>query len=160
MDKVFLLLGSNLGDRKLVLKEASALITQQVGLITQTSSCYETAPWGVLEQPVFLNQVLAVETMLTPEKVLTAILAIEKALGRVRFERWGARTIDIDILYYNNMVVQQNQLTIPHPSMHQRRFTLVPLHEIAPDFIHPILHKSNHQLLSECTDTGSVILIS
>jgi 2-amino-4-hydroxy-6-hydroxymethyldihydropteridine diphosphokinase len=153
---VFLLLGSNLGERSQILRSAVALIAERVGVIQSVSSVYETAPWGILEQPAFLNQALSVSTMLMPEEVLRIILDIEHELGRVRYERWGARVIDIDMLYYSDWALDSARLTVPHPRLHERRFVLVPLHEIAPDFIHPLFLKTTKQLLDECQDPGDV----
>ena len=159
-ETVYLLLGSNLGDRLQVMRAASELIDMQIGNIVSSSSVYETAPWGVLDQPSFLNQVLEVETEMAPEEVLRIILEIEHELGRVRYERWGARVIDIDILYFDHLILDTARLTIPHPRLHERRFTLAPLAEIAPDFIHPVLNKSSEQLMAECTDISEVSLFS
>ncbi|SEJ55446.1 2-amino-4-hydroxy-6-hydroxymethyldihydropteridinediphosphokinase [Dyadobacter koreensis] len=157
---VFLLLGSNLGERLQILQSAAGLIEERVGAIRTASSIYETAPWGVLDQPVFLNQILEVQTELMPEEVLRIILEIEHELGRIRYERWGARVIDIDMLYFNDLVLDSARLTLPHPRLHERRFTLVPLTEIAPDFLHPLLQKTSRELLDNCTDPGAVIKIS
>jgi len=157
---VYLLLGSNLGDRLQIMRAARKLIGMEIGHIVSASSIYETAPWGVLDQPSFLNQVLEVATEMTPEEVLRIILDIEHELGRIRYERWGARVIDIDILYFESLVVDTARLTIPHPRLHERRFTLAPLSEVAPNFIHPILNKNSEQLLAECIDTSEVKLLS
>ncbi len=153
-------MGSNLGDRLVILSEAKTIIEQRLGTITQQSRYYETSPWGVLDQPVFVNQVIALATNLSPEKVLAIILEIETTLGRIRKERWGARTIDIDILYYSNWIVNEPNLVIPHPNMHERMFTLAPLHELIPDFLHPIFLKTTSELMTNCSDTGVVIPIS
>lgn len=134
------------------------LITKRIGLVKQASDLYETAPWGGIEQPAFLNQVLEVETECEPEEVLRLILDIEHELGRVRYEHWGARHIDIDLLYYGSVHRATARLTLPHPRLHERRFTLVPLAQIAPDFIHPLLHKTNAELLEACTDQEEVNL--
>jgi len=152
MPRLYLLLGGNLGDRILYLQQARASIAAQVGPITCNSKLYETAAWGKTDQPPFLNQVLEVQTALTPEQVLQSINAIEQELGRVRQEHWGSRVIDIDILFYDNLVLQTQRLTIPHPQLHLRRFTLMPLAEIAPDLVHPVLGKSIKELLEECED--------
>lgn len=154
---LYLLLGANLGDRVTTLRRAVDLIGERVGLVVQASGLYETAPWGVTDQPAFLNQVLAVDTGLTPQAVLTQTQAIEEQLGRVRHEKWGARVIDVDILYYDDLVIQSATLTIPHPFLHERRFTLVPLAEIAPEFLHPVLQKTTHDLLATCTDDSDVV---
>ena len=151
-----ILLGANLGDRSLTLQRAIDLIAERIGPVVRQSGLYETAPWGITDQPAYLNQVLVVETNLEPEAVLARTQAIEQELGRVRLEKWGARVIDIDILYYDQLILQTDTLTIPHPYLHQRRFTLVPLAEIAPDFVHPALQKTTMTLLAECEDTSEV----
>ncbi|WP_347156494.1 2-amino-4-hydroxy-6-hydroxymethyldihydropteridine diphosphokinase [Pontibacter chitinilyticus] len=156
MPKLYLLLGGNLGDRTLYLQQARTSITDRVGPITQTSKLYETAAWGKTDQPAFLNQVLEVETGLSPEQVLQRINVIEQELGRIRQEHWGARVIDIDILFYDDLVLQTQRLTIPHPQLHLRRFTLMPLAEIAPNLDHPVLKRSIKQLLEDCADTLEV----
>ena len=159
-ETVYLLLGSNLGDRLQVIDAAKDLIKHQIGEIASSSSVYETAPWGVVEQPAFLNQIIIVKTGKAPEEVLRIILDIEHELGRVRYERWGARVIDIDILYFDDLILDTARLTIPHPRLHERRFTLAPLAEIAPNFIHPVLNKSSEQLMAECTDISKVNFFS
>lgn len=152
MPKLYLLLGGNLGDRTLYLQQARESIAAQVGRISQSSSLYETAAWGKTDQPSFLNQVLEVETILSPEDVLQTINQIEHDLGRIRVEHWGARVIDIDILFYDDLVQQTQRLTIPHPQLHLRRFTLLPLHDISPELIHPVLKQSINELLEACPD--------
>lgn len=156
----FLLLGANLGDRAVTLAQAVVRIEQRVGRVVSQSNLYETAAWGATDQPAFLNQVLAVETTLEPEAVLTQTQAIEYELGRVRHEHWGARTIDVDLLYYDQLIWQSPTLTLPHPFLHQRRFALVPLADIAPDFIHPIHQKTTLDLLADCDDTGAVTIFN
>ena len=133
------------------------MIEQQVGSITALSALYETAPWGVKEQPAFLNQVAEVQTDLAPEEVLRHVLEIEQRLGRVRYERWGARHLDIDILYFDSLAMDTARLTIPHPRLHERRFTLVPLAELLPDYVHPVLGQTTLELLTACPDEGEVI---
>ena len=156
MPKLYLLLGGNLGKRTLYLQQARESIATQVGTIEKESALYETAAWGKTDQPSFLNQVLQVETILSPEQVLQTINQIEQDLGRERLEHWGARVIDIDILFYDDLVQQTQRLTIPHPQLHLRRFTLLPLHEIAADLVHPVLHQTIAQLLEICPDTLEV----
>ena len=149
---IYLLLGSNLGDRKSNLRKARNEIAIRAGKIIGKSALYETAPWGVTEQPQFLNQVVQLESTLPPRYLLEELLQIETFLGRERIQKWESRIIDIDILLYDHEVVNSHQLTIPHPHLHERRFTLLPLSEIAPDFIHPILQKSITELLKGCPD--------
>lgn len=153
---VLLLLGGNLGDRQAILQQARTLIEQRIAPIVKTSKLYETAPWGVTDQPAFLNQVVQLNTVWHPIDILERILKIEKELGRERRERWGARVIDIDILYYDQLIMQMTHLVIPHPRLHERRFTLVPLAEIAPDFVHSKYQKTNEELLQQCTDNSDV----
>ena len=153
---IYLLLGSNLGDRVQLMQTAATHIEQRIGNVLRASSLYETAPWGGIAQPAFLNQVLEVRTALAPEEVLRIILEIEHESGRVRYERWGARHLDIDILYFGQVSMDTPRLTVPHPRLHERRFTLVPLVEIAPDFMHPVLEKTNVELLEVCRDNEEV----
>ncbi|MES2734569.1 MAG: 2-amino-4-hydroxy-6-hydroxymethyldihydropteridine diphosphokinase [Bacteroidota bacterium] len=155
----YLLLGSNLGDRKQVLTLATEHLQNRVGSLVIQSSIYETAPWGVTNQPSFLNQVIGLETSLEAKELLQNTQQIEQLLGRERKEKWGARVIDIDILYYGHQQILLEGLTIPHPFLQERRFTLVPLAEIAPNFVHPRLHLTNQALLEQCTDDGVVHLI-
>jgi 2-amino-4-hydroxy-6-hydroxymethyldihydropteridine diphosphokinase len=150
--KVILLLGSNLGNRKGTLKKASGLIQKRIGAVLLQSSYYESEPWGKTDQPDFLNQALVVETKLSPQATLTAALSIERELGRIRSEKWGSRTIDVDVLYVEDQIINSDSLIVPHPGIAQRRFVLEPLAEIVPHFIHPILNKNQKQLLDECKD--------
>ncbi|ELR68100.1 2-amino-4-hydroxy-6-hydroxymethyldihydropteridine pyrophosphokinase [Fulvivirga imtechensis AK7] len=136
----------------MILEKARAKISHRLGIIIKKSALYETAAWGKTDQPSFYNQVIEVKSAITPVDMLAAINIIEEELGRVRREKWGERVIDIDILYYSNRVISLEKLNIPHPGIQDRRFTLVPLVEIAPDFLHPFLKKTNQQLLNECTD--------
>ncbi|MBK0402340.1 2-amino-4-hydroxy-6-hydroxymethyldihydropteridine diphosphokinase [Adhaeribacter sp. BT258] len=153
MNNAFLLLGSNLGDRLSFLNLAITSLQKTAGEIKNLSSVYETAAWGNTEQQAFLNQVLELETSLLPEQLLAQIHHIEKAAGRVRTEHWGPRELDIDILFFGKLLVNMPNLAVPHPQLHLRRFTLLPLAEIAPDLVHPTLHKSVSELLQICPDT-------
>jgi 2-amino-4-hydroxy-6-hydroxymethyldihydropteridine diphosphokinase len=152
MIDVFLLLGSNLGNRKLLLNEAIERIEAAVGPVLQASSVYETQSWGKTEAPDYLNQVLLLQTDLKAREVLGKILAIELLMGRRREEKWGSRTIDIDILFYGDAIIDEPDLKVPHPEMHKRRFTLAPLAELAPEFEHPGIKKNILQLKNELID--------
>lgn len=156
MHIVYLILGSNLGDRNAILNKAIALISDKVGEVILKSKIYETAPWGGVEQPAYLNQVLMLKTTLNPEKTLKHVLEIEKDLGRVRVVKWGARSLDIDILFYDDMIINTDDLKIPHPFIHLRKFVLVPLVEIAPNFIHPLFSVSVEDLLKKLVDHSDV----
>ncbi|MEZ0540734.1 2-amino-4-hydroxy-6-hydroxymethyldihydropteridine diphosphokinase [Fibrella arboris] len=158
--RVYLLLGANLGDRLHTFEQARIRIANQIGPTVLQSSLYETAAWGVTNQPTYLNQVLVVATYLEPAAVLTYTLAIEESLGRRRTEKWGARVIDIDLLFYDDLIVDTPTLTLPHPLLHERRFTLVPLAELAPAFVHPVLHQTIQTLLAHCSDESEVIKFS
>lgn len=153
---IYLLLGSNLGDTKSNLALAQELIEKKIGKIINCSSLYQTAAWGITDQPDFLNQVLQIQTTQRPTTLLKNILSIEKQMGRIRDQKWGARLIDIDILYYQNKVIHTENLIIPHPFIQERLFTLLPLAEIAPNFQHPVLNKINQALMQDCTDTSAV----
>jgi 2-amino-4-hydroxy-6-hydroxymethyldihydropteridine diphosphokinase len=152
MNKAYLLTGGNEGDRFLHMKQARANIEHICGQLLMVSSLYETAAWGKTDQSDFLNQILLVETNFGPEALLNAILSIEERGGRKRTVKNAPRTIDIDILFYNNLVLEKPGLSIPHPRIADRRFVLEPLDEISPDFKHPVLKKTIHQLLLECKD--------
>ena len=156
--KIYLLLGTNLGERLQYLQDALILIAEKVGVVGRKSSIYETAAWGKTDQPGFLNLAVEVETLLTPIELLHVVLEIEKLLGRIRHEKWGARVIDIDIILYDDQIVDlKDQLQIPHPEMQYRRFVMQPLSEIAEDVLHPILKKSMKAILSDLTDSLDVV---
>ncbi|MFA5245132.1 MAG: 2-amino-4-hydroxy-6-hydroxymethyldihydropteridine diphosphokinase [Pedobacter sp.] len=152
MYTTFLLLGSNLGDSRQYLADAIFMIGEKIGKVEKLSSLYQTASWGKHDQPDFLNQAVKLSTDLSPQNLLTAILEIEKMLGRHRKEKWGSRTIDIDILLYEDIIIDETDLKIPHPLLPERRFALMPLKEIAPDLIHAVSGKTIKQLLLELTD--------
>jgi 2-amino-4-hydroxy-6-hydroxymethyldihydropteridine diphosphokinase len=153
--KVVLILGGNLGDREELINKAVKFISEKNRLMAK-SAIYETQAWGNVAHGNFLNQVIQLETSLSPEKLLERIWQIEEKLGRNRTETWGDRTMDIDILYYGDEVIDTPELAIPHRFIQERRFVLVPLAEILPDMIHPTLGKSNRLLLKECQDPGEV----
>jgi 2-amino-4-hydroxy-6-hydroxymethyldihydropteridine diphosphokinase len=157
MNKVFLGIGTNMGDRSANLKEAVAQIDEVLGRVIKTSSVYETEPWGFEAKEQFYNMVVEAETMQSPSRILGAILMIEAQLGRLRTEkRYSSRNIDIDILFFNDMVMNEEALTIPHPHLHNRKFVLVPLCEIAPAFIHPVMKMSVAELLNSCNDRSRI----
>jgi 2-amino-4-hydroxy-6-hydroxymethyldihydropteridine diphosphokinase len=157
---IYLLLGSNLGDRRNVLVKARELVDEIVGEVVQSSKIYETEAWGITSQPSFFNQVIEIRSTLSPDELLATLHQIENKLGRVRREKWGERTLDIDILYYGDLILNEEQLVIPHPEIPTRRFTLVPLVEIAAEFLNPSLSKSNNQLLAECNDNLKVTALT
>jgi 2-amino-4-hydroxy-6-hydroxymethyldihydropteridine diphosphokinase len=152
MNKAYLSLGSNEGDRLQWLKRAMELITANCGSIVARSSVYEAAAWGITEQPDFLNMAICVQTSKTPLELLLSIHEIEATLGRQRDVKWGQRTLDIDILLFNHEIIDMPELQVPHPYLHERRFTLLPLDEIAEDYMHPVLNKRIAELLEECPD--------
>ncbi len=152
MVRAFLLLGSNKGNRPDYLEKARQLLAARCGKLFALSALYETSAWGNAEQPAFLNQVAGLETKLDPHHLLNTILDIESSLGRVRTKKWASRTLDIDILFYGEHIIHSGDLTVPHPAIAERRFTLVPMAEIAPEFQHPVLKKNMTQLLEECAD--------
>jgi 2-amino-4-hydroxy-6-hydroxymethyldihydropteridine diphosphokinase len=152
MHNVFLLLGSNLGNRQLFLEQAIVHIEAEAGQALKMSSVYESPSWGKTDAPAYLNQVIYLQTSLNPRALLKTVLTIEQVLGREREEKWGPRTIDIDILFYDELIINENDLKVPHPELHKRGFTMVPLAEIAPDLIHPVLNKNILQIKSELND--------
>ena len=156
MNIVFLQLGSNLGDRKLLLQDAIVAIEERLGELVKKSKVYESMPWRVEGQENYLNQILKVKTELQAEDVLSIILDIEKNLGRLRLEKWGERLIDIDIIFYNDSIIETGELCVPHKHMHERMFVLTPLHNIAPEMVHPKYNKTVDELLKICTDTELV----
>ncbi len=156
MNNIFLQLGSNLDERKVYLEKASGIISNEIGNILQKSRIYESTPWAVENQNNYLNQVIKIESTFTANEVLSSVLTIEEKMGRVRNERWGERIIDIDILFYNEEIIEKEGLFIPHIHIQKRRFVLVPLNDVAPDFIHPKYNKTISVLLKECNDNEKV----
>jgi 2-amino-4-hydroxy-6-hydroxymethyldihydropteridine diphosphokinase len=152
MNDVYLLLGSNLGDRQLFLQKAIQYIENEIAPVVKASSVYETQSWGKTDAPDYLNQVILVQTNISPQVILKKILDIEIILGRRREEKWGSRTIDIDILFYGDAIISEPELEIPHPELHKRRFTLEPLSEIAPYFVHTNYKKTILTLKNELGD--------
>jgi 2-amino-4-hydroxy-6-hydroxymethyldihydropteridine diphosphokinase len=158
MNKVFLGIGTNLGNRKVNLRKAIEMIGEHIGGVINFSSVYETAPWGFDSENDFLNMVVCVETNHSPAELLKKIVAIESMLGRERNQdRYSSRVIDIDILFFNDLVINENGLKIPHPLIHERKFVLGPLNELAPELIHPVKGKSIRVLLEECRDRSKII---
>jgi 2-amino-4-hydroxy-6-hydroxymethyldihydropteridine diphosphokinase len=162
METAFLLLGGNIGDREKVIYTAISLIKRNVGTVDQASSLYETEPWGMLNAQYFLNIVLKITTQLTAFEVLDELLHIETQLGRrpnPGVTAYESRPIDIDILFYGSSVIQTSQLTIPHPHIQSRKFVLVPLCEIAADFLHPVIQKPIITILNECQDNLETVVL-
>ncbi len=158
MMQAVLLLGTNLNDRLQNLSLARKNIIERIGLIDSESETYRTAPWGNTKQDDFLNKIIVVRTVLSPRKLLRELLDIEKEMGRVRTVKWAPRLIDLDILYYGDQVIKEPGLTIPHPFIQDRRFALIPLAEVLPDFKHPLLHLTNAELLAKTSDNSEVFL--
>lgn len=154
--RAYILLGSNQGQREMYLQQARTAIAHQCGTVLNTSSVYETAAWGKTDQASFLNQVILVATRLAPEELMQTLLRIEEELGRKRMEKMGPRTIDLDILFYDQLVCHTPGLTLPHPLLQERRFVLTPLAEIAPAKMHPVYRKTVRTLLRQCTDSLEV----
>ena len=152
MSDCFLLLGTNQGDKIQNLETAARMISDQTGEILTQSSIYVTAAWGIEDQEEFLNQVLKIESTLSVEEMMDTCLSIEKDMGRVREVKWGSRLIDIDILYFDDLVFESENVNVPHPAIQDRRFTLVPLVEIAAQFMHPKMQQTQKELLEKCSD--------
>ncbi len=162
-NKVFLLLGSNRGERMDLIAQARQFIVEHAGPILLSSSLYESEPWGFKDDISFINQVLEISTILSAEELLKVVLEIETCLGRIRFPdpalRYTSRSIDIDILFFGDQIIFTESLMVPHPRLHERRFTLEPMNEIAPDMMHPILKKTVGELLAGCTDHSRVTIL-
>ena len=156
MNNAYLLIGGNLGDRLANLQNAIQQIETHGGKIISCSSIYETAAWGFTDQPPFFNQALHIQTSLSATELMQQLLAIELSLGRERLIPLGPRSIDIDIIYFNNEIIHNDVVVIPHPRMEQRNFVLIPLNEIAPNYLHPILNIPTSTLIKQCKDESHV----
>ena len=162
METCYVLFGSNMGDREEIFDQSCLLINYRCGHVVQVSSAYESEPWGFEADRWFLNRVIVVETDLAPEEMLRQLLDIEAQLGRVRHPDavgYSSRTADLDILYFGDRVIHSPTLTVPHPRLHLRRFALVPMCEIAPEMVHPVLHQTQSELLRLCPDQGQIRML-
>jgi 2-amino-4-hydroxy-6-hydroxymethyldihydropteridine pyrophosphokinase len=159
--KIYILFGSNIGNKKQYILDAQNLVKQNIGEIIAESSLYESEAWGFACDDSFLNKIIVVESNLNAFEILDITQKIELQLGRVRetTNSYQSRTIDIDILFYDNKILETENLTIPHPQIQNRKFTLIPLAEIASDFVHPKLQKTILELLKKCNDNGCVTII-
>lgn len=155
---VFIGLGTNIGNRTENLSTAIRLIKSNLGEIKEASPIYKTAAWGITNQPDFYNQVIQLSTTQYPFEVIETLLSIENKMGRVREKKWHERLIDLDILFYESIILTSENLKIPHPFINERVFVLKPLHDLYPNFIHPIFKKEVSQLLNECNDTTQIAL--
>jgi 2-amino-4-hydroxy-6-hydroxymethyldihydropteridine diphosphokinase len=154
--RVYLSTGSNQGESLINLKNAIELIDKQIGKVYLTSSIFKTAAWGKTDQPDFLNQCLLIHSIFTPKMILSKLNSIEKQLGRIRIEKWGPRIIDIDIIFYDQLILQSQNLNIPHPEVQNRMFVLKPLSEIAGNYMHPVLRKKIKHLIEDTEDSLDV----
>ncbi|HUZ61599.1 MAG TPA: 2-amino-4-hydroxy-6-hydroxymethyldihydropteridine diphosphokinase [Hanamia sp.] len=157
MNTAFLITGGNIGNRNQNLQTAASLIEEQIGPIIKSSKIYETDAWGITDQPTFYNQVLIIESKYSAREVMRKILKIEEKMGRIRSIKNAARIIDIDILFFNDEIINEPNLIIPHTEIGNRRFVLIPLNELAPEMVHPLFKKSIHELLSTTKDELNAI---
>ncbi|MFB0945244.1 MAG: 2-amino-4-hydroxy-6-hydroxymethyldihydropteridine diphosphokinase [Spirosomataceae bacterium] len=155
---IYLGLGTNVGERSENLLKAISLISGNIGEVTKTSPVYKTSAWGVTDQPDFYNQVIEVSTEKLPWNVLDALLAIEHQMGRVRIQKWHERLIDIDILFFESIILSSENLIIPHPFIKERMFVLKPLANVSSGFVHPVYKKTIQQLITECHDDTTINL--
>ena len=157
----YILLGSNMGDKLTLLNNAIEIIGSRCGKVIKKSSLYESEPWGFDAEQNFINQAICVETELSAHELLRELLSIEIELGRDRsrhYETYVSRPIDLDVIYYGDMINDDEDLILPHPRLQLRRFVLEPLCEIASDFVHPVLKRTNIELRDVCPDTSDVSL--
>ncbi|AFL84470.1 2-amino-4-hydroxy-6-hydroxymethyldihydropteridine pyrophosphokinase [Belliella baltica DSM 15883] len=159
MRQIILIIGGNIGDRLSLITQAKQLLEEKIGKVSLISSLYETEAWGGNSKGNYLNQILVLESPLAADEVLDKALQIEKVLGRQRDIKWGNRTMDIDILYYGDEIIDSPNLKIPHPYLHLRRFVLEPLAEVVPNLVHPILNLTSTELLQNCQDDSIVKVI-
>ena len=162
METAYVLFGSNLGDKEAIFSQACLLINNRCGRVVKVSASYESEPWGFEADEWFLNRVVVVETELEPFEMLQRLLDIVKELGRVRhpeIQGYTSRTADLDLLYYGDRVVCSEALTLPHPRLHLRRFALLPMCEVAPDWRHPVFGLTQRELLQRCPDQSAVKLL-
>ena len=159
MERCFILFGSNMGDKDTIFAQACLLINNRCGHVAEVSSAYESEPWGFEAEEWFLNRVIIVETELAPDDLLMCLLDIERELGRTRHpdvQGYTSRTADLDLLYYGQRIINTERLIVPHPRLHLRRFALVPMCEVAPDWVHPVLGMTQEELLQQCPDESIV----
>lgn len=155
MECCYILFGSNMGDKEALFAQACLLINNRCGRVVQVSAAYESEPWGFEAEEWFLNRVIVVETEKDPEEMLQLLLDIERELGRIRhpeIQGYTSRTVDLDILYFGQRVINTDMLTVPHPRLHLRRFALVPMCEVAPERVHPVFGLTQQELLQQCPD--------
>ncbi len=157
--ELYLLLGSNLGEKLKNLDTALAAINAQIGKVESSSSLYETEPWGEIPTETFINQMLKVNTKLSPQQVMEKIISIEESMGRTREKKWENRIIDIDIIFYGKEIISSQSLQIPHPQFEKRNFAILPMMELAPDFVHPSLNLSIEEIYLSSKDEGEVMLM-
>lgn len=158
MHSYYLHLGSNQGDRKELLQKALQLISEKIGTINLKSNIYETEPWGIKEQENFLNMAIEVKSTKSPKELIQNIKSIESSLGSSKSVKWGPRSIDIDVLYCDDLIIESSEITIPHPHIQDRNFVLIPLLEIAGDFTDPVHKLTIEELYDLCKDTGEVFI--
>ncbi len=162
METCYILFGSNMGDKKRLFGQACSLINNRCGPIVAISSAYDSEPWGFEAEEWFLNRLVVVETCLSPDALMEQLLGIESELGRVRAperDGYASRTVDLDILYYGDRVVRTEMASVPHPRLHLRRFALLPLCELVPDMVHPVLQCTQKELLEACPDDSVVVKV-